>query len=527
MAKIKKLASGAQDLLATNAIEVLSGGNGDDILRGYITGSGNSEAGSVGNTITGGNGNDTIIGSNRDDVIWADSAGSTNTTDNGSDTINAGFGHDEIHGGNGKDKLFGEGDNDAIYGENGADFLDGGAGSDKLYGGHGGDVQTGGNGADTFVITTNTIASVADSAFAQGELASLTPLGASPWDIITDFQSGSDKIDLDQLDSKLTGDGGQLHWYNVASTDDEAAVSDTARQHGVWTSKDGNFLYADINGDGAADMKIQVSNVGRGDFIGVDSNDGPIDGNESNIATEDTWTVATGNLLTNATDVNGDDTDIASVTDGVPTSESDFNVEVVGDYGTLYVNNETGAYKYVLDHDKANGLAHHQSAADSFAYVVTDNSGGSDASTLTIEITGTNDAPVITEEAGAAAGAVYEDADGDDVGSEADAAQVVSGVLTFTDADASDGHSVGYVIDQDVIDLSALLDAGFGSSSNVGDFARLVVSGSNVRVEVDTNGPGGSGFDTAATLQGYANSNPLGSETVKVFFEGTYFNLTT
>lgn len=63
--------------------------------------------------------------------------------------------------------------NDRLLGSDGADTLSGGAGADFLHDGAGGDRLTGGTGADVFVLVSDTSA-----------------------DTITDFENGSDKIDL-------------------------------------------------------------------------------------------------------------------------------------------------------------------------------------------------------------------------------------------------------------------------------------------------------------------------------------------
>jgi Ca2+-binding RTX toxin-like protein len=95
-----------------------------------------------------------VIGSNYDDLIY------------GNDAANS------LSGGNGNDLLSGLGGNDVISGGNGNDIIFGGVGADTL---------SGGQDADTFVWTA-----VNESLMAGGK----------PQDVVTDFQQGSDKIDL-------------------------------------------------------------------------------------------------------------------------------------------------------------------------------------------------------------------------------------------------------------------------------------------------------------------------------------------
>jgi hypothetical protein len=76
----------------------------------------------------------------------------------------------------------------------------------------------------------------------------------------------------------------------------------------------------------------------------------------------------------------------------------------------------------------------------------------------------------------------------------------------------------------DVIDLSALLDANFGASSNVADFVRVTQTGSNVTVQVDPDGAaGGANFSDVAILSGYGTANP---DPVLVYFAGANHTLT-
>jgi large repetitive protein len=75
---------------------------------------------------------------------------------------------------------------------------------------------------------------------------------------------------------------------------------------------------------------------------------------------------------------------------------------------------------------------------------------------------------------------------------------------------------------KDVFDLSALLDASFGPSSNVSDFVHLQRFGSDILLQVDTNGPNfGTSFNTVATITGYNAPGNI----VSVFFEGAEFQL--
>ena len=90
--------------------------------------------------------------------------------------------------------------------------------------------------------------------------------------MITDFASGSDKIDLSQIvltDANAPAD----LVFRGAVGDDTYANNGTRTAYSAWTDTDNKFLYADTTGDGKADLKIQVSSVVAGDLVGVEAND--------------------------------------------------------------------------------------------------------------------------------------------------------------------------------------------------------------------------------------------------------------
>lgn len=81
-----------------------------------------------------------------------------------------------------------------INGTDGHDVLVGTSGNDVIYGGKGADTLTGGAGADTFVYTSqNDSYAFNDITHTYGGPVPTTPNAP---DLITDFQTGVDKIDL-------------------------------------------------------------------------------------------------------------------------------------------------------------------------------------------------------------------------------------------------------------------------------------------------------------------------------------------
>src|SRR5690606_22532272 len=98
---------------------------------------------------------------------------------------------------------------------------------------------------------------------------------------------------------------------------------------------------------------------------------------------------ATGQLT--ATDPDG-----ASATFAVDDGAGNFGTTSTGTYGTLTVNPD-GSWTYVLDDADADtqALAKDETVQDTFTVQVTDDKGGTGTETLTITITGANDAPLI------------------------------------------------------------------------------------------------------------------------------------
>ena len=138
----------------------------------------------------GGEGDDTMNGGTGCDWLVGEEGADTITGGAHNDELYGGEGNDTIYGGAHDDEIYGGEGNDTIYGGAGADTIDGGADDDEIYGGAGADAITGGTGDDTM-----TGGAGADTfVFAAGHGN----------DAITDFDNGTDKIDLSAF-SSITG----------------------------------------------------------------------------------------------------------------------------------------------------------------------------------------------------------------------------------------------------------------------------------------------------------------------------------
>jgi Ca2+-binding RTX toxin-like protein len=170
----------------------------------------------------------TITGSNADEILIG--AGSNNT-------LLGGGGNDVLIGGVGDDILLGGEGMDRLEGGSGNDTLDGGSGNDLLIGGLGDDILTGGLGADVF----------------KWSLADAGVAGAPAHDVITDFGTGADRLDLRDLLQGETTESLE-HYLHF-----EKSGSDTV----VHISSNGGF--SEGYNAGNEDQTITLQNV---DLIG-------------------------------------------------------------------------------------------------------------------------------------------------------------------------------------------------------------------------------------------------------------------
>ncbi|MDR5654446.1 S8 family serine peptidase [Ruixingdingia sedimenti] len=204
------------------------GGGGSDLLRGgagadTLSGEGDDDA------LYGGADNDLLFGGQGEDLLRGEA---------GNDTLRGGGIRDLLYGGAQADLLQGDGGNDLLVGGGGADTLHGGEGNDRLVGGTGKDVLFGGAGADQFVFR-----SAAEAGAGGGR------------DVIGDFESGIDKINLSAMQAGLSFIG-------------TAGFTGVAGQ--VRFNKAQGLVMGDLNGDGAADFAIEVTGVASlsaSDFI--------------------------------------------------------------------------------------------------------------------------------------------------------------------------------------------------------------------------------------------------------------------
>lgn len=230
-------------------LDTLIGGAGDDLLRG---------SGGVRGTFTGGDGFDTLVaGADGTRFITPTLAGIEAISGAGhADVILSGTDDDEVFdlsaialtgvaaiaGRGGDDTVIGSAGGDTLQGMNGADVLGGGLGSDTIVGGRGVDRLTGGTDADLFVF---------------GERH--TGRSAAQADVILDFVSGEDRIDLSAIHAG-TSDGA----FVFVGT---AAFGNAAGELRFEVVGGEALLLGDIDGDARADLTIRLSGVTALDLV--------------------------------------------------------------------------------------------------------------------------------------------------------------------------------------------------------------------------------------------------------------------
>lgn len=209
--------------------------------KGYVSSTDYMTGVEFGAEVVGGKGGMTLNSIDIDRSVYAITDGADRLVGTAQNDVIAGRGgNDVIVGLKGSDRLSGDAGDDMLRGDAGGDRLLGGAGKDMLNGGAQVDVLTGGAGADIFV-------------FKRAE-----QLGASATacDRITDFGTGADRIDLAALDAVRGRAGNQTFDYIGKS----AFTGDAGELRAVRTGNE-TLLLADRNGDGVADMWLQVSGI--------------------------------------------------------------------------------------------------------------------------------------------------------------------------------------------------------------------------------------------------------------------------
>ncbi len=459
--------AGDDDILGRSGDDFLDGAGGNDELNGgsgndeLVGGSGNDTlvGGSSDDTLVGGTGNDELDGGSGEDSLDGGEGEDTLDGGSGDDTMDGGEGNDAIDGGAGDDLIAGGAGADTIDGEAGADSIDGGAGDDEILGGSGDDTVAGGEGNDTIDgesgdDTVVYSGSVADFEFAtSGGTITVTDLNPGDGDEGSDTLEDIEFIQFDDYVLDLTGGNNAPISIVQTQTADEDNVLGFALKV---VDFDGDSVTLDaISVTGGGSISIigapNPASTGLGAALLFNIEFDPGGFYQSLAAGES----VTETVTVTTTDSNGDSTTqtfdlvitgvndapvalaisgtvdedgpaatvVADFTDVDASDTHTFSVDTTGTMGSVTENGDgtftydpSGAFEVL-------GLG--ETAIDTFTYTVDDGNGGVSTETVTITITGQNDAPV----AQALSGAVNEDGPGTTV------------TASFTDVDASDTHT--------------------------------------------------------------------------------------
>ncbi|MEL6478864.1 MAG: calcium-binding protein [Pseudomonadota bacterium] len=228
--------------------ETLTGRGGNDTLFG-MGGDDLLDGGSGGDTLDGGDGIDTATYENANFRVRADIAGSLSGLGQGAgdvfvsvENLIGSISNDELRGDGADNTIQGGNGADKLHGRAGDDILQGDAGNDVLYGNSGADRMTGGEGNNRYVYFSNSDSGV----------------GSGNRDVITDFVSGSDRIELFRLDANTTNGGNQV--FTFIGT---GAFSNTPGELRFFQAPGQGFtiVQGDDDGNGSADFQIELTGV--------------------------------------------------------------------------------------------------------------------------------------------------------------------------------------------------------------------------------------------------------------------------
>ncbi|ABV38742.1 hypothetical protein Ssed_4138 [Shewanella sediminis HAW-EB3] len=195
----------------------------------------------------------------------------------------------------------------------------------------------------------------------------------------------------------------------------------------------------------AADPQADTFDVSLTDILGNNTtstitanllDDAPSGQDDSGNIGEDDVSIS-GNVIVNDTQ-GADSATVSQITNSDGTSLVVAQAtSISGSFGVLQVSDD-GSYSYLLSTqlDAVQSLAQGEQVTDTFTYQLTDSDGDSVPVNLTVTITGSNDAPVITTETGDGAdlGTVIESGNEDD-GTIVPGVPQTTGTLTATDID--------------------------------------------------------------------------------------------
>lgn len=183
-----------------------------------------------------------ILGSSSNDNRYGSSSADAIFGLDGNDSLYGGAGNDFINGGRGRDHLNGSSGGDTLIGFRGNDLLDGGTGADRLTGGQGRDRMRAGDdmSRDVFIFDDNHTGTRRHR------------------DIIEDFDSGEDVINLQRVDANAARNGDQAFLQFAGERSFSFFLANS-----LWTVDAGDnlVLRGDFDGRPGADFEILLMGI--------------------------------------------------------------------------------------------------------------------------------------------------------------------------------------------------------------------------------------------------------------------------
>ena len=327
----------------------------------------------------------------------------------------------------------------------------------------------------TLTVANGSNANVTDTYDATGEYSG---------DVIDTSSSSHTDSDADASASlsitQIKKDGGSNSSVSSGSSYNSSGTSVTGTYGTLTIGADGSYTYvadqtaADAldSGDSVTDVFVYTLSDGTATTTAnititvLGANDDPVAVNDTDTVSAGATVTKTGSqddVLTDDSDP--DDSGTLTVTAIQPSGGSSSDVTssstyasngttVVGTYGTLIIGAD-GSYTYTADQSAADALDAGETADDVFTYTVTDENGATTTATLTITVSGSNDAPVARDDTGT----VKEDA-----------------TLTVSDGDNANAVSAATYVDGFSIGTEEFTPQGFRFNN---DGTKMFVVGSN------------------------------------------------
>jgi VCBS repeat-containing protein len=465
------------DIKVSGKTLTISGGNGVDVINLQSIAGSKGADGTWTINAAGGNGDDTITGSQWRDVIWGDSLGNSGSaSDNGADTLSGAAGDDEIHGGNGADVIAGDAGADRLSGDRGGDrfvyrlstdsglgsaadtITDFTASSDKIdvaalranpsddgpdelqWGGaHAGSsgapysLWYNWNGASTEVYADTDGDGLADFQIhlvGNVALAATDFIGVNRAPTASADQGSTDEdnsVSIAVLSNDSDPDGDNLVVSNASVTSGLGSASVGSGGANVTYDPGTAYNYLAVGESASVTISYTISDGHGGSSTAsvtvtvTGANDGPTAAADQASVDEDHST----SILVLANDTDPDTSDVLQVT-GVTVAAGGLGTAAVSEDGASVSYSAAGAY---------DSLAEGEEAEVELEYTISDGHGGTSSSTVSVTVTGVNDAAGI---AGDLSGAVTEDGD-----------PTIGGTVSVSDADHD--QSVFAAVDPDAL----------------------------------------------------------------------------